>query len=565
MATRDPKSVDDGLVELVRELSRRAGRDATELEARAALAPLLPAEEKALKRMGRGAPPATPLGPMAWADLARGVEPSVASARELGGYYQLLAERDALAKMVGPSPTSLVPAAARAPKAKAAELEGAPDEKPADEPKPKPRAKKVDPDDEPAPPPALPDTPARKRRGESQARAQHVLGLFAYHRDAPRVAQALKGSLTELEDEIDELGIRRKVNQLIRGLDSELPVAQPTAAGKAGPPLRRSKAEQASAKEAEEAAKAAAAKARAEAAAKDAEEAAKAATQSRPVSKRVEPPREPAAMPSARRTVEAPPPFRSAGTLAALSKRPAESKPAAARPAPADESKAGPAASAKAAPAAKAEAGPAAKAESAGKPAETPRLSRKDFPSEDAYLKAVLAKVGARRKQLCEALGPKNEPLPEKVMLARFRGAGLDRELGLRERDLLRGLFKRHHGMSAAVGAELKLSAADLAALVKERGLHNEVEALREAQRREARAAVWPQRRIELLLQKRGWLADLGVLREIEEEVRTRVRIAWAKLRESKLSPTKAVDLLGRELQLKGADARALSKLLKLE
>ena len=543
MATRDPKSVDAELVELVGELSRRAGRAATEVEVRAALASLLPAEEKALRRMGRGAPPATPLGPMAWADLARGVEPSVAAARELGGYYQLLAERDALVAMVGPAPASLQSAAAAAKKPKADERPKAPGKK------------SKDLDEEPSPPSALPETPARKRRGESQARAQHVLGLFAYHRDAPRVAQALKLSLNELEAEIDELGVRRKANRLISGLDSELPVAQPTAAPKSGPPLRRSLAEQASVKAARDAAKAAEDKARAAKAAEDAEAAAKAVAQVRPVSRRVEPPREQPAMPSARRSVEAPQPFKSAATHAALARKPVQKKAASAE----TNAEAGAADPIAARPAATTDG--ATKGTKAAEPA---RLSRKAFATEEEFLKAVLAQVGARREKLRQALGLRNEPLPEKVMLARFRAAGLDRELGLRERDLLRGLFKRHHGMSAAVGAELKLAAKDLAALLKERGLDREVEALREAQRREARAAVWPQKRIELLLQRRGWLADLGVLREIEEEVRTRVRIAWAKLRESDLSPTKAVDLLGRELQLKGADARALSKLLKL-
>src|SRR5207248_792643 len=45
------------------------------------------------------------LGPSGWADVARGVDPQVAEAREVSGYYALQAERDALAAMVGAGPT----------------------------------------------------------------------------------------------------------------------------------------------------------------------------------------------------------------------------------------------------------------------------------------------------------------------------------------------------------------------------------------------------------------------------------------------------------------------------
>src|SRR3954465_5084285 len=94
---RDPSMVSAALVARVRERTQAAG----EAEIRAALAPLTDMEEKRLNRLLSNPPPA-PLGPFAWADLARGIDPQVAAARELSGYYQLLAERNALAAMVGP-------------------------------------------------------------------------------------------------------------------------------------------------------------------------------------------------------------------------------------------------------------------------------------------------------------------------------------------------------------------------------------------------------------------------------------------------------------------------------
>src|SRR5260221_2479948 len=98
MATRDPSKVDAELVALVRGRSRAA----KEAEVRAALSPLLPAEEMALRKSLRAETRAQ-LGPVGWADGARGVLVEVAAAREAAGYYALLAERGALSALVGRS------------------------------------------------------------------------------------------------------------------------------------------------------------------------------------------------------------------------------------------------------------------------------------------------------------------------------------------------------------------------------------------------------------------------------------------------------------------------------
>src|SRR5438105_13778863 len=77
-----------------------------------------------------------------------------------------------------------------------------------------------------------------KRDPATQARAQHLLGLFAYHHDAPLVARALGVSMSELVAELELLNIRRRAFALTRRTDRQLPLAVPRP-GPGGPPVRR--------------------------------------------------------------------------------------------------------------------------------------------------------------------------------------------------------------------------------------------------------------------------------------------------------------------------------------
>ncbi len=378
---RDPASVDAGLVAQVRARSRPAA----EIEVRAALAPLTPAEEKRL-RSALLAPPLSPLGPFGWADVARGIEPAVATAREISGYYALQAERDALAAMVGALPL---------------------------------------------PPPAAPP-PARKaraakppKRADSSPRAQELLGLFAYHRDAPLVARSMGVSLAELTAELDALQIRRKAFALTRGTDMPRATATP---GPKGPPVRR----------------------------------------------------------RTRAEKPAPPP-----------------------PAP-------------------------------------------DAGSE---LKALLAETGPRRDALAQRLG-----LSPAALLARFRAAGLERELALRERDLIRALWSKHRASEGRVAAELGTTPARLREIAHERGLLRELDAIRDRFRREARAKKWPHQRLEQVLHRAAELRELGLWDELHREVAARVGVLWRSLQ----GKPQALALLGQKLHLSGEDAEKLRRLLDL-
>ncbi|HET9752720.1 MAG TPA: hypothetical protein VFP52_07155, partial [Myxococcales bacterium] len=195
---RDPSMVSAALVARLRE--RTQGAD--EAEIRAALAPLTDAEENRLNRLLSNAP-AAPLGPFAWADLARGVDPQVAAARDLSGYYQLQAERDALAAMAG------------APKPGRSGLKANPNANPNRQ-----------------------GTGGMSPRGRKKERITYLLGLFAYHRDTPLVARALGVPVADLRAELDSLDIRAKAYRLTRGTDAELPAAA-AVKGPSGPPVRR--------------------------------------------------------------------------------------------------------------------------------------------------------------------------------------------------------------------------------------------------------------------------------------------------------------------------------------
>src|ERR1700722_14796623 len=83
----------------VRAACERSGRAVQEPEVALAIEGLTEAELRGVLRVSREHT-AHPLGPHAMVYIARGVAPAVAAARELSGYYELKAERDALAIQV---------------------------------------------------------------------------------------------------------------------------------------------------------------------------------------------------------------------------------------------------------------------------------------------------------------------------------------------------------------------------------------------------------------------------------------------------------------------------------
>jgi hypothetical protein len=522
---RDPSTVEAKLVALVRELSRRAGRPATDEEARAALAPLSAGAEHALLNYAKGEPPAKPLGPMAWADIAQGTPPQTAAARELTGYYSLLAERDALSQVLraqGPKGKN----AADAPKVKAfasanswdesdddsaaseselqdESVENEDDGSGFDEPKPKQvkleAAKKV----EPKPIPRDRKSRAVALQGDAE-QASRLLTLFAYHRDTPLVAKALNWSRAELDAEVDRLGLKRKVGQQLRGLDTELPIATVRKGSKEEAPVRRRSAKE----KADEAEKKETAKQLAKLAALEAQA-----------------PAEPAQVRSRKLPGKS---LKSEAT----SPRLAEVKGTK----------------------------PAAEIEPLPEPHKRERLPVKPSAEQGDELRGILREIGPRRHALAARLGSAGKPLSTATLLARFRAAGLEREFGQRERDLVRALVSRHRSALGPAAAELSVSKRELEELIKERGLAKEVEEQREKQRSTARAARWPKARVAQFLERRDWLQDLGIYDEVEDDVRARAKVIWSGLS----GETGKVDALAESLGLKLDEAQTLAKRLSL-
>ncbi|MFL5395417.1 MAG: hypothetical protein ACJ79G_21515 [Myxococcales bacterium] len=296
---------------------------------------------------------------------------------------------------------------------------------------------------------------ARERR----ARAAELLGLFAWHKDAPLVARALRMTLDELQAELDTLGIRRKAFRLVQTGAGEVPRASPLPGVASGPPVRR----------------------------------------------RVRPGPRP--------------------------------EPAQATPAPEPPT------------------GPARAPEPVA--ATAPASRPEDVAAQAARLRTLLGEVGPRRRALAQKLGTRGRPLTMPVLLARFRAAGLERELGQRERDLVRALYARHRGGDRKVAKDLDLSPQELADLLRERGLAREIAALRERYRAEARSAPWPAAQLGNLALRRGWLEDLGIHAELARLAKTRASPAWEKAARTK-DPVQA---LRRELAIGPAEARVLREL----
>ena len=201
--------------------------------------------------------------------------------------------------------------------------------------------------------------------------------------------------------------------------------------------------------------------------------------------------------------------------------------------------------------------GPPVRRRSRGATTTTPPAAAdvKPLDGEAAMLRALLAEVGPRRAALAERLGTSGGAL-----LARFRAAGLERELALRERDLIRALWSKHRGSEAKVAAELDVAPQGLREVLVERGLSRELEAQRDRLRREALRRRWPRERIEQVLDRRDELRELGILEGLEREVSVRAGVIWNSLRGKR----DALDLFAKKLRLARADAVRLQKLLNL-
>src|SRR5256885_16652358 len=91
----------------------------------------------------------------------------------------------------------------------------------------------------PAPPPSQKARRSRAEAQERRTRSERLLGLFAWHRDAPLVARSLGLSLDELHAELDGLKLRRKAYRLGGGFGPAPPRGKAGPGGRSGPPPPR--------------------------------------------------------------------------------------------------------------------------------------------------------------------------------------------------------------------------------------------------------------------------------------------------------------------------------------
>jgi hypothetical protein len=197
------------------------------------------------------------------------------------------------------------------------------------------------------------------------------------------------------------------------------------------------------------------------------------------------------------------------------------------------------------------------KKDEAAKSAPSPRSERE---TQQAQLKTLLAELGPRRSELAARLGGDGAPLSEAALLARFRAADLEREFSLRERDLVRALYKKHRGSEPRIAADLRAGLPDVRRIVAARGLTRELEGLRAGYLRDARHKKWPQERIAQVLDEAEELREMGLYDELLREVSVRVGVLWKSL----AGKQDALELLAQKLRLERRDAVRLQRLLDL-
>ncbi len=127
------------------------------------------------------------------------------------------------------------------------------------------------------------------------------------------------------------------------------------------------------------------------------------------------------------------------------------------------------------------------------------------------------------------------------------------------ENEQLLAAFLEHKGARNRVAWALRLSPAELDKLVKDNGIGRQVEELRERFRREALAPRNLRQRLDLVGRTR-YLADLGIERRFEEELRAQLHALLEQSRKATLED--AVDHVARQQGLSGELlARAVKKL----
>ncbi len=150
------------------------------------------------------------------------------------------------------------------------------------------------------------------------------------------------------------------------------------------------------------------------------------------------------------------------------------------------------------------------------------------LPAGRGALSRLIRHHGGRRPMLVAAIGATHrradgEPLDDADLDGALDHHGLHRVFLRRERDELFHAVRASSGVLAKAAAALGHDLASLGAAIGRLGLDAEVKRLREGRRRDLRARATLSERALLWVGQGDALADLGLLEEVEEDLRRRI------------------------------------------
>jgi hypothetical protein len=141
-----------------------------------------------------------------------------------------------------------------------------------------------------------------------------------------------------------------------------------------------------------------------------------------------------------------------------------------------------------------------------------------------------------------------------------IRRHDLGERFRVRQSENLRFLFGFHKGARAKVAQALLVDLAAMDALIQELGMKEEVEAMRERYRVTVRDRLPLPERLRLVLSREKYLADLGILPEVDRAVEQYVRDAFARNSSAAPAASAVEERVRRELAL---DPEAMRRLVR--
>jgi hypothetical protein len=198
---------------------------------------------------------------------------------------------------------------------------------------------------------------------------------------------------------------------------------------------------------------------------------------------------------------------------------------------------------------------------------EPPRLADLRRPEGRTVLERLIRSHGARRAALVRALAAgwrRDDGAPPGAddLFALLEHHGLERSFARRERDEILHALRAAGGFRAAAAERLGLDVAGLDAALAALGAAADAERIRAERRAELRARATLAERVRLLLGEEERLRDLGLLAELEADLRARLP---EHLRALRLGSVPLGEAFARSLSVEPAAAGRLALRFGLE